>query len=352
MSSLKDVAEAAGVGVATASRALSGQPRVRPETRRHIEEVAKKLGYQPNSLARALRRNESYTIGLVIPDLENPFFTTSAAILQGALAKEGYQLLLCCSNGDATTDGQLLRSLVEKRVDGIAHVPCTAAGASAIRKLNPQLPIVEFMRRSNLSSADSVVADEKEGSSAIVDHLVSLGHRRIAMIAGPPELSTTTARVAGFRAAVQRHGLPDNSCPVLEGPDRDSYDERWGAEATERLLNEHPDVTAIFASSSRLVLGVLGVARARGIRIPDDMSLAGFLSPHWLEVAYPAITSYELPIREMGAMAGHLLLKRIVDIKADRREPPTTVRVEGRLVARDSTAAPRATPLRARALHQ
>lgn len=349
MATLKDVAREAGVGIGTASRALSGHPRVSPETRRRLEDVAEKLGYQSNGLARALRSNESRTIGLVIPDLENPFYTSCAAILQGVLAEQGYRLLLCCSNNDPVTDGRLLRSLVESRVDGIAHVPCSDAGSSVIRELNPRLPVVEFARRSEASDADSVVADEREGSSAIVNHLVSLGHRKIAMIAGPAHLSTTAARTAGFQAAIRRHRLPARACPMLEGP---NYDERWGSEATDMLLTEYPDVTAIFASSSRLVLGALKAARQRDIHIPADISLAGFLNPSWLEVSCPTITTYELPLRKMGAMAAQLLLKRIRDNKTQRWDEPATVRIEGRLVIRDSTSMPRsATPTQVRTSH-
>src|SRR5882757_1081813 len=143
VANLKDIAKETGLGLGTVSRALSGAPRVSPETRRRVEEAAERLGYRSNALARALRQSHSMTIGLVIPDMENEFYTSGAAILQEVLAAQGYQLVLCCSNNDPVTDAELLASLVEQRVAGIAHTPCSPAGARVARELSPGMPVVE-----------------------------------------------------------------------------------------------------------------------------------------------------------------------------------------------------------------
>jgi LacI family transcriptional regulator len=338
MTTLKDVAKQTGLGLGTVSRALSGHPNVRPATRRKVEAAARLLGYQSNGLARALRQNRSYSIGLIIPDLENEFYTKAASVVQSTLATEGYRLVLCCSNNSPDVDLELLSSLIENRVDGIAHVPCTPEGSDAVRLMNPQVPIVEYARRSHARGVDSVLGDDERGSMEVIRHLADLGHRRIAIIAGPQGLSTTTDRVKGFQEACTRFRLPKRSCPVLYGP---TYDAQWGETATNEILDKYPDVTAIFASSSRGALGVLKVLHQRGLSVPRDMSVVGFLNPAWLDVSDPPLTTYELPLAEMGDMTARLLLDRISRPRPAMSTEPSVLRFDGRLIVRRSTAEPR-----------
>jgi LacI family transcriptional regulator len=338
VTTLKDVAKHTGLGLGTVSRALSGHPNVRPETRKRVEEAARLLGYQSNGLARALRRNRSNSIGLIIPDLENEFYTTAASVVQSLLAEEGFRLVVSCSNNTPEADLGLLRNLVENRVDGIVHVPCTPEGADAVRASNPQIPVVEYARRSHARGVDSVIGDDERGSAEVVRHLVGLGHRRIAMIAGPAALSTTMDRVRGFQEACAKFKLPKRGCPVLHGS---SYDAQWGETATYEILARHPDVTAIFASGSRGALGTLKALRAKGLSAPADMSVVGFLRPAWLEVSNPPLTSYALPLEQMSTMTAGLLLDRIQGRRTAGNGEPNVMRFEGRLVVRESTAAPR-----------
>jgi LacI family transcriptional regulator len=341
VANLKDIARETGLGLGTVSRALSGAPRVSPATRRRVEEAAERLGYQSNGLARALRQSQSKAVGLVIPDIENEFYTSGAAILQDVFAAQGYRLVLCCSNSDPDTDAELLASLVERRVDGIAHIPCSPGGSQAIRKRSPALPIVEYARRSELETVDSVTGDEQRGSGEIVEHLARLGHASIAMITGPADLSTTAARIAGFDEGCRRLRLRKRDCPKLTG----SYDAAWGTNATLRILRDHPGVTAIYASSSRIALGMLETLHRLQISIPQEMSVVGFLNPHWYRIAAPPLTTYELPLKEMGDMAARLLLQRINEGSAAEPPGPRTLRFEGRLVVRESTGRPRNQPL-------
>jgi len=340
MATLKDVAQATGLGLGTVSRALNGHPRVLAATRLRVELAAKELGYQPNVLARSLRSNSSKAIGLIIPDLENEFYTSGAAEIQEILADEGYRLILCCSDSDPTVDAALLASLAERRVDGIAHVPCSVAGSDVIRASNPNLPIVEYARRSGSTEVDSVVGDERLGSQLLTEHLLSLGHRSIAMIAGPENHSTTVARVGGFTTAIKMAGLSTRDCPVLYG----TYDPAWGELATAAVLDKHPGVTAVFASSSRTVLGAFTTLASRGLQVPRDLSMVGFLNPDWFQVAAAPVTTYELPLKDMGAMVADLLLKRIRSAEAkETTSAPRSVSLAGRLVVRNSTASPNVT---------
>lgn len=341
MATLKDVARESGLGLGTVSRALSGHPNVRPETRRRVQAAARELGYQSNGLARALRRNRTNSIGLIIPDLENEFYTTAAAVVQDVLAGEDCRLVLCCNDNDPDTDAVLLNSLLEMRVDGIAHVPCTPDGSDVIRARNPDLPIVEYARRSGAHEVDSVLGDDERGSAALTRHLLELGHRSLAIIAGPEGLSTTVDRVTGFTSACREAGLAEADVHVMHGG---SYDARWGAEATERILRDHPQVTAIFASSSRGALGAMRTLSTAGVRVPEDMSLVGFLNPPWFDVCNPPLTTYELPLHEMGDMTARLLIRRI-NGDADRSgrddAANSVVRFQGRFIERGSTSTPR-----------
>ncbi|GAB3569407.1 LacI family DNA-binding transcriptional regulator [Amycolatopsis endophytica] len=338
MATLKDVAEYTGLGLGTVSRALSGHPNVRPETRRKVEAAARELGYSSNVLARALRRNRSYSAGLILPDLENEFYTTAASVVQRVLRTEGYRLLVSCNNNSADVDQELLRSLMESRVDGIVHVPCTSEGADAVRALDPRIPVVEYARRSSARGVDSVIGDDERGAAEVVRHLVDLGHRSIAMITGPADLSTTVDRVRGFHDACARSGLPKRGCPILHGP---SYDVEWGEAATDRVLERHPAVTAIFVAGARGALGALKALRNRNLSVPSDLSLVGFLGSGWLDVTDPPLTRYVLPLEDMSAMTARLLLDRIQHPRDGRRTEPNVMRFEGRLMVRESTAPPR-----------
>jgi LacI family transcriptional regulator len=163
------------------------------------------------------------------------------------------------------------------------------------------------------------------------------------MIAGPKGLSTTEDRVAGFRQACDQHGIAPDEGIVLHGP---AYNAGWGETATYQILDDHPETTAIFASSSRGALGSLKALHARGVDIPSDMSIVGFLNPTWLDVSDPPLTTYELPLNEMGDMTARLLLRRIRNPTKDEPIEPNVVRFQGRLIVRASTAPPRHRSLR------
>ncbi|MDQ1664593.1 MAG: LacI family transcriptional regulator [Actinomycetota bacterium] len=342
MATLKDVARETGLGLGTVSRALTGHPNVRPETRRRVETAARELGYQSNGLARALRRNRTNSVGLIIPDLENEFYTTAASVVQRRLAVEGYRLVVACNENQPDADRALLTGLAESRVDGIIHVPCTPEGSATVRTTYPRLPVVEYARRSEAGGVQSVIGDDERGSALVVDHLVGLGHRQIALVVGPESLSTTIDRVAGFRRSVARHRLPRRGCPLMYGP---TYSADFGKQATEQILDQHPDVTAIFVSSSRGALGALKALRERRLSVPRDMSLVGFLNPAWLDVSNPPLTTYELPLEVMGELSTRMILDRINGGEVPDTSQPHVLRCDGRLVVRSSTAAPRKGPL-------
>ena len=338
MASLKDVAREAGVSVSTASRALSGHRKVNEETRATVHDVAERLGYRRNVVARSLRTQVTQSIGLVIPDITNYFYVSGAAVIQSALDAKDYRLVLSMSNDDPDTDLDCLRAALDMRTDGIVHVPCTQEGAEPLVG-SGAVPLVELNRRSLGGSFDAVLSDECEGARKLVELLIERGHSRIAMIAGSERLSTTYDRVSGFRDAHRDAGLELDEELLMRG----DYAPNWGATATNALLDRDARMTAVFASGSQLVLGSLLAIQKRGLAIPRDISLVGFGDPSWFSVCRPAITTWALPLREMGMIAAQLMLARIRR-DASLSATPTVMRLSGRLVLRASVGRPPSRP--------
>jgi LacI family transcriptional regulator len=338
VTTIRDVAAESGFGVGTVSRALNGDLGVRPETRELVLGAAQKLGYRRNGLARALRQRTSRTVGLMVPDLQNEFFMAGAQVAQDRLAEAGFGLIVGCHKDDRLVDTAILESLVDRHVDALLHAPCGNPATTELLRSNPGLVVVEFGRSSGRDDVDSVTGDDAAGAVAIVDHLAGLGHKRIALVTGPPALSTSAARLAGFRAGLRASGLHRRDCPIYQGP----YTPAAAEDAAAQLLKEHPDVTAIFAASSRGASGVLRALRKLGISVPGGMSLAGFLNADWYDLVQPGLTCYRVPVAGMGTAAVSLLLGRIGGSDIG---PPQHLVLRGELVVRQSTAPPREGPL-------
>jgi DNA-binding LacI/PurR family transcriptional regulator len=332
VATLRDVAVSAGLSPATVSRALSGQRYVDEATRARVVAAARALGYRPNALARALRAKQTMTVGLIVPDIRNDFYAETATVLQGAFEKRGYRMLLCITNNEPDSDRSYLRTLAEFRVDAIVYVPSAATGARGLVTAPKRIPIVELLRHTEEGAFDAIVSDDREGSIALTSHLIGLGHRRIAMIAGPEPLSTTRYRIAGYREALRAAGL---SARINRG----AYTPEHGYEATRELLSRDPAPTAIFSSAGPLTVGVLRALKDRGAAVPHDVSLAAFEDPEWYAAQNPPLTCYALPLREMALLAVELVAKRLAE-PAEAERAPATLRFSGRLIVRGSTAPP------------
>ncbi|MCI2421754.1 LacI family transcriptional regulator [Saccharopolyspora sp. K220] len=331
MARLKDIAVQLDLAVSTVSRALNGHPHVDERTRSRVLAAAESLGYRPNALAQALRSSRTHTIGLVVPDILNPFYASSAAVLQNHLEQHGYGLVLAATENDPVREEQAIARLRGAQVDGIVLVPSSSTGAAPSPDGTP-LPVVEMNRRSRSKIVDTVECDEAEGTRSVIEHLLALGHTRIAVIMGQSKFSTTRNRLAGIRAAMSAADLPLDEELVLTG----TLSQSWGTSAAQRILTMRPRPTAIFATSDQLLLGALRAAREAGLRIPGDMALAGFGNREWAEVCDPPITTYLLPLAEMGMITAQLLLARLAD--PAHRDTPTHVRLTGELKIRASTA--------------
>ena len=332
---IKDVASLAQVHAATASRALNPQTRnkVSPETATRILEAAKTLGYAPNSAARSLRTRTSLVAGVIIPDLRNPVFPPIVRGIEDALREAGYMALLGNTDGDVERESELLAAMRGRQTDGFIL-------ATGRRDLRPEtdrvrgVPTVLVNRRSESSDIPSVTANSNAGVVGLVGLLVTCGHRRIANLAGPQNLSTGWERHAAFRDAMTAHGIPVDQRLVRYC---DAFTEECGARAARDLFAAEPDITAVVAGNDLIALGCYQVLAERGLRCPSDVSVVGFNDMPFVDKQRPALTTVRIPHYDLGVESARLLLQRIADPTA----PPKQVVLPIQIVERESVAPPR-----------
>ena len=332
MGTLREIAARSGVSISTASRALAGQRHVAEGTSQRVKETASELGYVPNALARDLRRGQTRTIGLLVPDMRHSSFSSDASVLlQLQLQERGYVMLLYAARHNLETELRCLERLRDQAVDGIIHVPTSTASAEDLTRGARPIPVVEFLRRSTSSVLDAVVYDDGAGAKTVIDYLLSLSHRRIGIISGPERIASTRRRVNGARQAVAG---TDAELAVVHG----EYSPETGRIAIHRFFNMATRPTAVFASSTQFVLGAMQAAKEKGLSIPADLSLVGFGDPPWGQLISPSLTTYALPLLEMSMTATLLIISRIERPPTEDRMP-VQVTISGNLVVRDSAAA-------------
>lgn len=330
---LADVAEAAGVGTSIVSRVLNGDPTVaiRPETRERILRAASDLNYRPNAFARGLKLARTMTLGMVIPNLAYP---VNAEIIRGAeraAAAAGYVVLVADADEFLQTGEAYQRLLLEQRVDGLLIASASTTEPFLVELASQGLPFVLVNRRVP-HMGPSVTVDDARGTELAVSHLLSLGHRRIAHIAGPRDADTARRRLAGFRAGLRAGGIRVPAGYVVEAP----YEEEGGLQAMERLLRLEPRPTAVVVWSLAAAIGGLAAANRRGVRIPGEISVVGFHDAPIAAYLHPPLTTVRMPLREMAERSVERLL-RLVD---GRPVKSVVVQTAPVLVERASTQPP------------
>lgn len=330
---LRDVAAAAGVSSATASRALDPSGVASPATRERVQRAAESLGYRANVLARSLRTRRTHTLGLLVPDVRNPFFTDLAYVIDKAAAGLGYTVMMGNADEDAPAQDRYLQTLLTHRVDGILVVPQGAA-SPVLAETVRQLPTVCIDRDPGLE-VPVVASDNETGMAALVDHVVALGHRDVALVAGPQTTSTGRERAQAAAARLAHHGVPLRPGRVVSG----DYRLASGIEAATRLLDAAPRPEAIIAADSLMALGVLLVARARGVRIGVDVGLAAFDDSPWFPLLDPPVTVVAHDTEALGRVALELLTASIDGRATRSRRIPTTL-IARRSLGEPATATP------------
>ena len=339
MVTIKDVAREAGVSLGTASQALRDSPAVRDATRRRVRAVATLLRYQPSALARGLVTRRTHSVGLLISDITNPFFIRAVRAVEDAAQENGYNVILCNTDEDPAKETQYLRVLMEKRVDGII-LATTAGSLPAVRDVRwRRIPLVLFDRELPQVAADTVKVDSVRGGRLATEHLLQLGHRRIAIIHGPVVRSTGAERLEGYLLAMRTAGLRPDPALIREG----NFKQDSGRDLARQLLDLAPPPTALFCTNNLMTVGALQTLGERGIRIPQDLSLVGYDDMEWWTLTHPPLTTVGQPVYELGREAMRLLLAQI----AGPRRRAQRVVLKPELLRRASCGPPPPTTSRA-----
>ena len=333
---MRDVARLARVSATTVSTIVNGRGGVRPELIRRVEDAIATLDYHPNEVARSLKVNRTFIIGVVVPDVSNLFFN---AILQGVETKarqHGYSVVLCDSHEDPVEEQDLLKTLVGRRVDGILLASAQSYLAEG-RLVRRRPPIVCFDREPAGFEGRVVVIDNVLASYQATRYLIELGHQRIATIAGPEATLTGSARIEGFRKALQEARIPLREEYIRPG----GFSMEGGYRAGLEFLRLPNPPTAVFACNNRMTLGLMRALKDLGLTCPKDVSVCGFDDFDWSELFSPGITTVVQPSYEMGELATEMLLQVIMDSDQHLESGEgNRVVMKAELRVRESTAPP------------
>jgi LacI family transcriptional regulator len=332
---LREVADAAGVHPGTASRALNLETRglVNEATAARVLRAADELGYRPNPIARGLKTNRSYTIGVLIPDLMNPLFPPIVRGIQDRLELAGYTPLIANTDNDPQRERIDFERLRARQVDGFITATARRDDDLLVDVAAIGTPVVLVNRRLERATLPAVVGDDRAGVRLGVEHLADLGHRRIAYLAGPQQVSTGYLRHEGFLEAMRDRGLEPVPRLTRFG---EAFTEAEGMRLCRELLDGGAAPTAIVAGNDLVALGCYDVFEERGIRCPDQISVVGFNDMPFADRFDPPLTTIRIPHYEIGARAAELL----IELQGQAQGPPPQIQLSPQFVARASTAPP------------
>ena len=330
---IRDVARRSGVSPMTVSRVINGSERVRPDTRRRVEQAISDLGYVPSRLARGLSRQRTGTLALIVPDVANPFFTLIVRGAEDVARRAGYRVLLCDTRADLGIEREVIEEMIAHRVEGIVIAPVSDRSKGDLRRLGKfGVPLVLIDRTVPGVESDVVLGDSLGGAQQLVEHLISLGHRRIGFIAESDEVSTARDRRRGYETALANAGIRFDPALVANV----TGDPRGGFEGMRRLLEFADPPTAVFAVNNLVALGAIEAVRRAGLEVPDDVALVCFDDIDYASRLYPFLTVMEQPAEAFGTMGTQLLLDRIAGRGPER---PHVVVLPAEFVVRKSCGA-------------
>jgi LacI family transcriptional regulator len=330
---IRDVARLAGVSQATAARAMGGYGHVSASARRDTEAAANQLGYVPNSVARALASGLTWAVGLVVGDIENPFFAAAARGMSDVLEERGHTMLLANSDEDLDRERTAIETLRARRVDGLVVVPSSGTPSPHLRAAAAGgTPLVLLDRHVRGLAVDTITVDNVTGARSAIEHLLSHGHQRIGLVSDEPEIPSSAERIGGYRKALSAAGIAvDERLISLGGPTRDD-----GYRAARRLLEAPERPTALFTANNFMTVGAMHALRDLDLRIPQDISLVGFDDMEWTTLVDPPLTVVSQPATDLGQEAGRRVLARLD--RADGR--PKRIKLHTRLIVRASCGSP------------
>jgi DNA-binding LacI/PurR family transcriptional regulator len=336
---MRQIAERAGVSIGTVSHVINETATVRPKLRERVIEAIRSMGYQPSALAQGLRKNRTNMLGMVIPDITNPFFPGVVRGVEDVAYKRSFRVILCNADNDPSKEESYVRELRSYHIAGLLIIPAVGADiAGHLRAYaSASVPVVCIDRVPDGWKGDAVLVANAEGAYLATRHLIQMGHKHLAVIAGPLGLTNAAERLKGFTRALNEARIEIEPEFVQEA----RFDTASGYQAALRLLRMLPRPTAIFACNDLMAFGVLQAARELSLRCPEDLSIAGFDSLEFTKLTDPSLTSVYQPGYQLGATAARLLLQRVDGM----RSAPERVLLPTELKKRDSVGPPPAAVL-------
>ena len=309
MATIKDVAKETGLGIATISKYINGG-NVRKKNKIAIDEAIEKLGFTANAFARGLKTGKSHTIGVVIPELGNIFVTTIISAMADVLRGKGYGVIVCDCRTDEILEGDMIKFLLEKRVDGIVNMPVSRSGEYMQPAIESNTPVVLLDRMVNdlMGNVSAVLVDNVSASSSAVELLINAGHKDIGIILGPQEIFTSQQRLLGYNQVLIQNAIqPKDSYAIFS-----DYSVQGGYESMKHLLDKK-EVTAVFSTNYEMTLGAIIALNEQGIQIPEEISFVGFDNMQISQVVQPKLTVVSQPLKEIGKHAAAILLSKLLE---------------------------------------
>lgn len=332
MATMADVARRAGVAPSTVSHVINRTRPVNPETIAAVEQAMAEIGYTPNTIARSLARASTSTVGLAISSISNIYFSDIIQAVERACARLGLMVFLADTLDDPEQELRLVRALHQRRVDGIILAPGADPQQRVLGYLRDNAIPCVLLDRFVSRDFDQVGVENRNAVKSLVDHLVSHGHRRIAMLTNQSGLATTVERIEGFRQGCAANGLAWDDSLLAMG----SADSTENVRSTLRLLDLPDRPTAIVTGNNLSTIGAMHAIRERRMRIPQDVALVGFDDFEWADLFEPRLTVIAQPVKQIGEMAANMLVERI----KDRERPRASIRLKPALVIRNSCGCP------------
>jgi len=333
---IRDVAQEAGVSPQTVSRAINDKGEIRPQTRERILHIAERLGYRPNSVARSLATRHTQNIGLVVPDVSNPFFAGVARGIQDAADVASYNVFLCNTDEDTERESRAIRSLEAQRVDGLILCSPRLSEQELHNLADRYQPLVLANRRIDHPRTGCVLVDDAEGAQEAVEYLLRLGHRSIGLLTGPELSHSGQERTKGYLRAMRTHNIDPS--PLWRAPCAPQVE--GGEAATTHLLRKTPTLTALLAYNDLVAIGALRACAELGLHVPGDLAIIGCDDDPLAALVSPALTTIHIPVYNMGQQAMELLLNMMDQASS----LPTPVVLSPHLVIRDSSGLPPSPP--------
>ena len=307
MATIYEVAQAAGVSLATVSRVINDSDKVRAKTREKVLAAMAELDYRPNVFAQSLASNRTNCIGVLVSELHGPIFGPMLSTIENTLKEAGKFAIITAAHSDAEKEAEGIRFLTERKCDAlILHIEALSSDYF-LEHRETLLPYVLLNRQIPSLEHHCLALDNEEGGYLATKAILELGHRRIAYISGPSGWGDAEARLAGHRRALAEYGVPWNDRLFFEG----DFTENAGSDGTAAILDAGLPVTAVVCANDEMAVGAMDQLRSRGFRIPEDISIIGFDNVRWARFLYPKLSTIHYPLEDMSRMAAHWVLKHV-----------------------------------------